>query len=42
MFLLYRVFTEPAGKGMNSLLALAGLMLILFAACFHAACVLGG
>lgn len=41
MFLLYRVFTEPAGKGMNSLLALAGLMLILFAACFHAACVLG-
>lgn len=42
MFLLYRVFTEPAGKGMNSLLALGGLMLILFAACFHAACVFGG
>ena len=39
MFLLFRVFTEPAGKGMNSLLALGGLMLILFAISFHAASV---
>jgi 1,4-dihydroxy-2-naphthoate octaprenyltransferase len=41
MFLLFRVFTEPAGKGMNSLLALGGLMLILFAISFHAASVFG-
>lgn len=41
MFLLFRVFTEPAGKGMNSLLALGGLMLILFAMSFHAASVFG-
>jgi 1,4-dihydroxy-2-naphthoate octaprenyltransferase len=41
MFLLFRVFSEPAGKGMNSLLALAGIMLILFAISFHAASVFG-
>lgn len=41
MFLLFRVFTEPAGKGMNSLLALGGLMIILFAISFHAASVFG-
>ena len=41
MFLLFRVFTEPAGKGMNSLLALGGLMLILFAISFHVASVFG-
>ncbi|MBU6326457.1 MAG: 1,4-dihydroxy-2-naphthoate polyprenyltransferase [Verrucomicrobia bacterium] len=37
MYLLFRVFNDPIGHAMNRLLALAGLMLLLFAACFHAA-----
>lgn len=41
MFLLFRVFTEPAGKGMNRLLALGGLLLVLFAGCFHLAAFFG-
>ncbi len=39
-YLLFRVFTTPIGKSMNRLLALAALLLLLFAICFHLAAVL--
>lgn len=35
MYLSYAIFTRPADRGLNRLLALAGLQLILFAAVFH-------
>lgn len=37
IYLLFRVFSDSVGQAMNRLLALAGLMLLLFAVCFHAA-----
>lgn len=40
MYLSFRVFTQPADRGMNRLLALGGVQLILFAACFHIVCVM--
>jgi 1,4-dihydroxy-2-naphthoate octaprenyltransferase len=39
MYLSFCVFTFPADRRMNRLLALGGLMLVLFALCFHVAAV---
>ncbi len=41
LYLSFCVFTSPADKSMNRLLALAGLMLVTFALFFHAAAVIG-
>lgn len=40
MYLSFCVFTRPADRGMNRLLAMGGVQLILFAACFHIVCVM--
>jgi 1,4-dihydroxy-2-naphthoate octaprenyltransferase len=40
MYLCFCIFTTPADRSMNRLLALGGLMLVLFALCFHGAAVL--
>jgi len=37
MYLSFCIFTQPADRGMNRLLALGGLQLVLFAAFFHVA-----
>lgn len=39
LYLSFRIFTSPADRSMNRLLALSGVMLILFAAAFHIAAV---